>query len=54
MEHPACDLRDLREAESNLLDHHAWVNKNAGIVRIPIVRTIDLIAASADLVRTDK
>ena len=41
------DLRELREAESNLLDHYGWVDKSAGVVRIPIDRAIDLLAARA-------
>ena len=45
--HPVKDLRELREAESNLLDHYGWIDKNAGIVRIPVARAIDLLAARA-------
>jgi hypothetical protein len=45
--HPVKDLRELREAEDNLLDHYGWVDKNAGVVRIPIERAIDLLAAKA-------
>ena len=42
---PVRDLRELREAESNILDRYGWVDKNAGVVRIPIARAIDLLAA---------
>jgi hypothetical protein len=45
--HPVRDLRELREAESNILEHYAWVDKSAGVVRIPIARAIDLMAARA-------
>jgi len=45
--HPVKDLRELREAEDNLLDHYGWVDKSAGVVRIPIERAIDLLAAKA-------
>ena len=45
--HPVRDLRELREAENNILDHYAWVDKSAGVVRIPIDRAIDLLAARA-------
>jgi hypothetical protein len=45
--HPVRDLRELREAESNLLDHYAWVDRSAGVVRIPIARAIDLLAVRA-------
>src|SRR5260221_5213626 len=45
--HPVRDLRELREAENNLLDHYGWVDQPAGVVRIPIARAIDLLAARA-------
>jgi hypothetical protein len=43
--HPVKDLRELREAERALLEHYGWVDKSAGVVRIPIARAIDLLAA---------
>jgi len=46
--HPVRDLRELREAESNILDHYAWIDRTAGIVRIPIARAIDLLAARTE------
>jgi hypothetical protein len=52
--HPVRDLRELREAENNILDHYAWVDKSAGVVRIPIARAIDAMAARAGQVGTDK
>ena len=33
---PRQDLADLRAKEQELLDSYGWVDKNAGIVRIPI------------------
>ena len=45
--HPIKDLRELHEAEDTLLDHYGWVDKNTGVVRIPIERAIDLLAAKA-------
>jgi hypothetical protein len=33
---PRQDLRDLRQAEETILDGYRWVDKNAGVVRIPI------------------
>lgn len=45
--HPVKDLRELREAETAILDHYGWVDKNAGVVRIPVQRAIDLLAARA-------
>jgi hypothetical protein len=45
--HPVRDLRELREAENAILQHYGWVDKSAGIVRMPIDRAIDLLAANA-------
>jgi hypothetical protein len=39
---PREDLRDLRAAEDTVLDSYGWVDKNAGIVRIPIDEAIRL------------
>jgi hypothetical protein len=33
---PRDDLRDLRALEDQLLTSYGWVDKNAGVVRIPI------------------
>jgi hypothetical protein len=43
-EAPASDLQEMRAAEEQLLDNYAWLDKDNGIVRIPIGRAIDLIA----------
>lgn len=45
--HPLRDLKDLRRAESAILDSYGWVDKNAGVVRIPVARAIELLAARA-------
>jgi hypothetical protein len=45
--HPVKDLRELHEAEAAILDHYAWVDKSAGLVRIPIARAMDILAARA-------
>jgi hypothetical protein len=39
---PREDLRDLRASEDAVLDSYGWVDKNAGIVRIPIDEAIRL------------
>ena len=39
---PREDLRDLRAKEDELLQSYGWVDKNAGIVRIPIDDAIRL------------
>ncbi len=36
--------RQLRKEENKVLDHYAWVDQNAGVVRIPIERAIDVLA----------
>ncbi|MFN8643734.1 MAG: hypothetical protein U0802_19515 [Candidatus Binatia bacterium] len=45
--HPVRDLEELRKAESELLTTYGWVDKNAGTVRIPVARAIDLLAQRA-------
>ncbi len=42
--YPFTDLKELRQREDQLLEHYQWVDKNAGIVRIPIERAIELTA----------
>ena len=39
------DVKGLRREEAKLLDHYAWVDKNAGTVRVPVSRAIELLAA---------
>jgi hypothetical protein len=41
-EHPATELQQLRAQEEQTLSSYGWVDKNAGTVRIPIDRAIDL------------
>ena len=43
--YPFRDLRDLRREEERLLTTYEWVDKNAGTVRLPIARAIDVVAA---------
>jgi hypothetical protein len=38
-------LRQLRTKEQNVLHHYGWVDKNQGVVRIPIDRAIELLAS---------
>jgi hypothetical protein len=42
--HPLADLAALHAAENATLDGYGWVDEEAGIVRIPIERAIDLLA----------
>lgn len=39
---PRGDLRELRDQETDLLTKYRWVDKNAGVVRIPIDRAMQL------------
>jgi hypothetical protein len=38
------DIKGLRREEAKLLDHYAWIDKNAGTVRVPVSRAIELLA----------
>jgi hypothetical protein len=40
---PRQDLSDLRAREDQLLNSYGWVDKNAGVVRIPIDRAMQLV-----------
>ena len=37
------DVKGLRREEAKLLEHYAWVDKNAGTVRVPVSRAIELL-----------
>ena len=41
---PATDLQEMRAAEDAVLNSYAWVDRTAGIVRIPIDRAITLLS----------
>jgi hypothetical protein len=41
---PAIDLEKFRALEEAKLNSYGWIDKNAGIIRIPIDRAMDLIA----------
>jgi hypothetical protein len=43
--YPFDDVKAFRTQEAELLEHYAWVDKNAGTVRIPVSRAIELLAA---------
>src|SRR5579871_653540 len=40
----AHDLKDFRASEQSVLDSYDWVDRDHGVVRIPIDRAIDLLA----------
>ena len=41
---PEADLAALRAREDTVLQHYGWIDKQAGVVRLPIERAMDLIA----------
>jgi hypothetical protein len=41
---PQQDLRQMRAAETAILHSYGWVDRQAGIVRIPVERAIELLA----------
>jgi hypothetical protein len=41
---PVQDLQSLRKAEDAVLNEYKWLNKNHGVLRIPIERAIDVVA----------
>jgi hypothetical protein len=40
------DLRRLRRRERAMLTEYAWVNRDAGVARIPVGRAIEILAQS--------
>jgi hypothetical protein len=40
---PRLDLQGFRQAQQELLNSYGWVDKNAGVVRIPVARAMDLL-----------
>lgn len=52
-ETPILDLQRERAAEDRILNNYAWIDREKGIVRIPIDKAIDLLAAKGLPARTD-
>jgi len=42
--YPFDDIKELHKEENKILEHYAWVDQSAGVVRIPIERAIDVLA----------
>ncbi len=42
---PLLDLQQMRARDAERLSTYAWVDRDAGVVRIPIERAIELLAA---------
>lgn len=43
------DLKKIQEAEEQILKSYAWIDKEKGIVRIPIEEAIRIVAAKKEL-----
>lgn len=41
---PVQDMQEMLATERRLLDHYAWVDPSAGVVRIPIERAMEWVA----------
>jgi len=41
-EHPAIEIEELHDQEDQTLSTYGWIDKNKGVVRIPIDRAIEL------------
>ncbi|MCU1338270.1 MAG: hypothetical protein JWO19_3851 [Bryobacterales bacterium] len=53
-EHPAIELQTLRQQEDQILSSYGWIDRTAGIIRIPIDRAIDLQLERGFPTRTEK
>lgn len=42
--HPLRDMQELRAAEREVLGSYGWVDRSAGVVRLPIERALELTA----------
>ena len=51
---PREDLRELRAKEDELLGSYGWVDKNAGVVRIPIEDAMKLTVERGLPARTEQ
>lgn len=51
---PGKEFKEIRAQEDAILNSYGWVNRNAGIVRIPIDRAIRLLAERGLPVRGQK
>jgi hypothetical protein len=51
---PRQDLLDMRSAEDDVLNQYGWVDKTAGVVRIPIDEAMKLVVQRGLPARTSK
>ncbi len=50
---PAQELREVRKQEQEKLSSYGWVEPNAGVVRIPVERAMELVVERGVPVRQD-
>jgi hypothetical protein len=50
---PRLDLQHLKQTQQELLHSYGWVDKSAGVVRIPIDRAMDLLVQRGLPVRSN-
>ena len=43
-ENPRIDLRAIRAEENKQLDSYGWIDREHGVVRIPVARAMDILA----------
>ena len=53
-EHPREDLDELRAKEDQILESYGWVDRNAGVVRIPIDAAMKLVVERGLPARTEQ
>jgi hypothetical protein len=41
---PVLDLKQMRDAEDQILESYGWIDRQSGVVRLPIDRAIDILA----------
>jgi hypothetical protein len=51
---PAEDLAAFRQWESEILESYGWVDREKGVVRIPIDRAMELVVKQAFTVAEDQ
>lgn len=51
---PATDLKEMHIAEDAVLESYGWVDRKAGVVRIPIDRAMDLLVRRGVPVRAEQ
>jgi hypothetical protein len=48
------DIAELRAREEELLNNYEWVNRESGIIRIPVEKAIDLLSDDMEIAEPDR